>query len=109
MYSGLKLLLGIVMFTLLLMVFSCSMFFLAAKEANAVMGAPDQTPAEKHLSECTTDSDCRIAYDEVYGAGAWEMMENLMRNCGASTPGGNCPLDENGNSINHEDIYIEGE
>ena len=72
------------------------MFIVAAYKANAFMGASDQTENERKLSECGTDTECAEAYDAVYGQGASEALELLMRECGAPSPGANCPLDENG-------------
>ena len=94
MLDGLKLLLGMVMFSLLCMIFACSMFsMIAFKEAHAVMGAPDQIPAEKKLSECQNDHDCKIAYDAVWGQGAWEEMKRIFKNCNPDLLGANCPKD----------------
>jgi hypothetical protein len=82
MYSSLKLLLGMVMFSLLCVVFSCSMFAMVAlKEAQGAMGAPEQTPKEKKLSECKTNKECKPAYDAIYGKGAWAKMEKIYKNC----------------------------
>ena len=93
MLSGLKFLLGLMVFLFMWAIFAILMLILALKDANAVMGAPDQTEDEKELSECRTDTECCIAYDKVHGAGSCEMLERIMRECGANSPGEDCYLE----------------
>ena len=59
-----------------------------------VMGAPDQTPIEKWLSECETDTDCANAYDALYGEGASALRDAYMRElCDPPAPGVDCEYD----------------
>jgi hypothetical protein len=60
-----------------LAIFICFVCF----DAAAVMGAADQTEAEKRLSECDNETECREAYDAIFGDGAYDhMMEKLEDN-----------------------------
>jgi hypothetical protein len=94
MNKFLSLLIASYIMLMLVFLFTIVMFLIASCEAKAVMGAKDQTPAEKRLSECTNDTDCMEAYDEVFGEGEAAKMEWKLRECGSPSPLAPCPDEE---------------